>query len=136
MRPKPPRSPAPCRNRRRTLRAGAALALAAASGWAHQASAQVARNFPPTARLGRFEVRVFPEAVLNDEPVRLGAGARIYDQRNMIVTPSSLSGSHDVLVERDPAGNVGRVWILTADESKAAQARERERASGSAGQGR
>jgi len=54
----------------------------------------------------------------------------------MIVMPASLSGSFDALVERDPVGKLGRVWILTPDELKAAQARERERASGSAGQGR
>jgi hypothetical protein len=134
MQPKPPRDSSPRRARRRALRAAAALV--AAAGWARPALAQLVRSFPPAARLGRLEIRVFPEATLNGEPVRLAAGARIYDQRNMIVMPASLSGSFDALVERDPVGNLGRVWILTPDELKAAQARERERASGSAGQGR
>ncbi|MFO1300576.1 MAG: hypothetical protein U1F17_09365 [Burkholderiaceae bacterium] len=114
----------------------AAAVLVAAAGWAKPALAQLPRSFPPAARLGRLEIRVFPEATLNGEPMRLAAGARIYDQRNMIVMPASLSGSFDALVERDPVGNVGRVWILTPDELAAAQARERERPSGSAGQGR
>jgi hypothetical protein len=134
MQPKPPRDSSPRRARRHALRAAAVLV--AAAGWAHPALAQLVRSFPPAARLGRLEIRVFPEATLNGEPVRLAAGARIYDQRNMIVMPASLSGSFDALVERDPVGNLGRVWILTPDELKAAQARERERASGSAGQGR
>lgn len=134
MQPKPPRDSALRRARRRALRAAAVLV--AAAGWAQPALAQLARTFPAAARLGRLEVRVFPEATLNGEPVRLAAGARIYDQRNMIVMPASLSGSFDALVERDPVGNLGRVWILTPDELTAAQARERERANGSAGQGR
>ena len=133
MQPKPPRDSSPRRARRHALRAAAVLVAAA---WAQPALAQLARSFPPAARPGRLEIRVFPEATLNGEPVRLAAGARIYDQRNMIVMPASLSGSFDALVERDPVGNLGRVWILTPDELKAAQERERERASGSAGQGR
>jgi hypothetical protein len=31
--------------------------------------------------------------------------------------PASLSGSFDALVERDPVGNLGRVWILTQEEA-------------------
>ena len=134
MQPKPPRDSSPRRARRQAL--CAAAVLVATAGWAQPALSQLVRSFPPAARLGRLEIRVFPEATLNGEPVRLAAGARIYDQRNMIVMPASLSGSFDALVERDPVGNLGRVWILTPDELKAAQARERERASGSAGQGR
>lgn len=132
MQPKPPQDPTPHRGRRSALRAAIALA-AAASGWPLQAAAQLVRPFPDSARLGRLQIRVFPEATLNDEPVRLAAGARIYDQRNLIVMPASLSGTFDVLVERDGAGHIGRAWILTPEELKAAQARERDRASGQPG---
>jgi len=127
-----PRDHAPCRARRRALSAAAA---AVALTWWLPASAQGARNFPQAARPGRFAMRVFPEAALDGQPVRLAAGARIYDQRNMIVMPASLSGSFDALVERDPVGDISRVWLLTPEELRAAQARERERAR-SAGSGR
>jgi len=110
-----------------------AIALAAAGAWAGALPAQVMRNLPPDARPGRFEMRVFPEASLDGQAVRLGAGARIYDQRNMIVMPASLSGTFDALVERDPGGQVGRVWLLTPAELEAAQARERERSSATPG---
>jgi len=126
-----PRDPAPSRARRHALHVGAAATLA----WWLPASAQGTRSFPQAARPGRFAMRVFPEATLDDEPVRLSAGARIYDQRNMIVMPASLSGSFDALVERDPVGDIARVWLLTPEESQAAQARERERAR-STGSGR
>lgn len=123
----PPREPAPCRARRRALGAVAAVALA----WSLPAPAQGTRSFPEAARPGRFAMRIFPEATLDGEPVRLGAGARIFDQRNMIVMPASLSGSFDALVERDPAGNVSRVWLLTPEELQAAQAREQARSAAS-----
>jgi len=126
-----PRDPDPCRARRRALSAAAAVPLA----WWLPASAQGARRFPQAARPGRFAMRVFPEAALDGQPVRLAAGARIYDQRNMIVMPASLSGIFDALVERDQVGDISRVWLLTPEESQAAQARERERAR-SAGSGR
>jgi len=64
------------------------------------------------------------------QPVRLAAGARIHDADNRIVMPSTLSGAFDVLVERDPSGQVGRVWILTPAELAAAQERERARSAG------
>ncbi|MCZ2413577.1 MAG: hypothetical protein LC136_04870 [Burkholderiales bacterium] len=105
----------------------AAVALA----WSLPAPAQGTRSFPEAARPGRFAMRIFPEATLDGEPVRLGAGARIFDQRNMIVMPASLSGSFDALVERDPAGNVSRVWLLTPEELLAAQAREQARSAAS-----
>jgi hypothetical protein len=136
MQPKPPQDSDLPSGRRRALRAGfaAAAVLAVPSG---RAAAQSARNFPAGARLGRLELRVFPEAQLDGVAVRLGAGARIFDQRNMIVMPATMAGQHDVLVERDTAGDIGRVWIVSADELKAAQARERERSSsGPAGQRR
>ncbi len=118
---------------RLSRRALLAIALAAAGAWAGALPAQVMRNLPPDARPGRFEMRVFPEASLDGQAVRLGAGARIYDQRNMIVMPASLSGTFDALVERDPGGQVGRVWLLTPAELEAAQARERERSSATPG---
>jgi len=122
-----PHVPNQRRARRAALSAGIALGVAALLG-ARPAAAQAARAFPESARLGRLRMRVFPEATLNDEPVRFGAGARIYNERNMIVMPATVSGDLDVLVERDPVGNIARAWILAPDELQAA--RERERTSG------
>ncbi len=132
MQPTPPPHPAAGRSRRRALSAALALALAGACR-PGLVAAQAGRSFPPGARLARLELRVFPEALLNGEPVRLGAGARIFDQRNMIVMPATLQGSFVALVERDASGFVGRVWLLTDEELKAAQARESGR--GGAAQG-
>ncbi len=103
------------------LLAAAGLPLAAAAP--RIAVAQLARPFPASAVLGRLEMRVFPEAALDGKPVRLTAGARIHDAENRIVMPATLSGTFDVLVETDSAGQVTRAWILTADELAAAKKR-------------
>ncbi|OJX07437.1 MAG: hypothetical protein BGO72_08240 [Burkholderiales bacterium 70-64] len=130
MQPTPPTSPV-----RRPARRAALRAVLAAAGvaWAAASPAQVVRAFPEAAKLGRFEMRIFPEAALDGQAVRLGAGARIYDARNMIVMPASLSGVFDALVERDPSGQIGRVWLLTPAELEAAQARQRERPAAASG---
>lgn len=90
------------------------------------AVAQLVRPFPESAKLGRLEMRVFPEAVLDGEPARLTAGARIHDAENRIVMPSTLSGTFDVLVETDSAGQIVRAWILTPDELAAARKRAKQ----------
>lgn len=112
---------------RRLLLLGLATGPFAMLAASRPARAQLTRPFPASARPGRLEMRVFPEAVLNGEPVRLAAGARIHDTDNRIVMPSTLAGPLDVLVERDLSGQVVRAWILTPAERTAAQARERER---------
>jgi hypothetical protein len=89
--------------------------------------AQLLRAFPEKARLARLEMRIFPEALLDGETVRLAAAARIHDAHNRIVMPASLSGTHDVLVEDDASGQIGRIWILTPEELAAARERKKNR---------
>ncbi|MCL4183044.1 MAG: hypothetical protein KJ011_06310 [Burkholderiaceae bacterium] len=115
--------------RRRLLLLGLAAGPLALS----TARAQLVRSFPESARLGRLEMRIFPEAVLNDEPVRLAAGARIHDADNRIVMPSTLAGTFDVLVERPLPAEIARARAPPAPAPAAAQARERARASGASG---
>lgn len=122
--PPPQRS----RTRRRAVALLAALPLVgAAFAFAPRVQAQLLRSFPEKARLARFEMRIFPEALLDGEIVRLAAAARIHDANNRIVMPASLSGTHDVLVENDASGQIGRVWILTPEELAAARERAKSR---------
>lgn len=116
------------RSRRRVLVAIAASPLAlSALAAPHAARAQLQRSFPEKARLGRLEMRIFPEAVLDGETVRLAAAARIHDANNRIVMPASLSGTYDVLVADDASGQIARVWILTPAELAAARERSKSR---------
>lgn len=123
-----PHSPPHARKRRRAVAALLALPLAlVALAPAHRAQAQLLRSFPENARPGRLEMRIFPEAVLDGKPVRLAAGARIYDTDNRIVMPASLSGTHEVLVDEDASGSIARIWLPTSEELAAARERENER---------
>ena len=122
-----PQLPPHLRSRRRTLLALAASPFLAMLAPVPVAYGQLVRAFPEKARLGRFEMRIFPEAMLDGDTVRLAAAARIHDTNNRIVMPASLSGVHDVLVEDDLTGQVGRVWILTPDELAAARERKKSR---------
>lgn len=105
----------------------AASPVVVALAFASRAHAQLLRSFPGKARLARFEMRLFPEALLDGESVRLAAAARIHDTDNRIVMPASLSGAYDVLVEDDASGQIGRVWILTPEELAAARERQQSR---------
>ncbi len=122
-----PHLPPQSRTRRRAALTLAALPVAAALAFAPRARAQLLRAFPEKARLARLEMRIFPEALLDGETVRLAAAARIHDAHNRIVMPASLSGTHDVLVEDDASGQIGRIWILTPEELAAARERKKNR---------
>lgn len=118
------RSPVICR--RQSLLALISIALFAALGFgasAGVATAQPIRQIPAEARFGEFEILQYPEASIDDKTLRLGAGARIHDSRNMIVLPSTVTGKHAVLYQLDPAGQLSRIWILAPEELEAAKAR-------------
>lgn len=101
-----------------------AVCLAVAASLVHApVHAQSLRPLPASARLADFEMRQYPEILLNGELARMSAGAQIRDAQNRIVMPAGIRGTHPVLYERDPSGQVSRIWILTADEVKAAKAR-------------
>jgi hypothetical protein len=101
-----------------------AVGLAVAAALVHTpVHAQSLRPLPATARLADFEMRQYPEILLNGELARMSAGGQIRDAQNRIVMPAGITGTHPVLYERDPSGQVSRIWILTADEVKAAKAR-------------
>ncbi len=80
------------------------------------ASAQVNRIIPPEAVPGLFKPATFPEAFMNGQAVRLGAGARIYDEQNMIRMPASLSGDYRVAFVRGNMGEILQIWMLTDAE--------------------
>jgi hypothetical protein len=98
------------------------------------AAAQV-RAIPEDALLGRLSMGVFPDALLDGKAVRLGPGARIYDESNIIVMPGGISGEKRVAYLRGTMGEVVQVWILTPAEQKAVSERIAEaRRRGAAGQ--
>ncbi len=53
---------------------------------------------------------------MNGQPVVLGAGARIYDEQNLIRTPASLSGDYRVAFVRGNLGEILQIWMLSDAE--------------------
>jgi hypothetical protein len=82
------------------------------------AMAQVARNFPADALRGTLVVVNPPEALLNGQPARLGAGARILGTDNLIKVPATLIDQRlAVHYTVDTQGLLRQVWILRPEEA-------------------
>lgn len=92
---------------------GCAFAVAAMSAQAFD------RPFPPTVKRGVMTPAVSPAIIINDKTRTLTAGARIWNQDNMIEMPAALRGSKFAVNYTEiESGEIDRVWILTADEAK------------------
>ena len=109
---------------RLVLQALAALLVSVLVGIAAApASAQI-RTIPAHAKLATLTLGVFPDAELNGKAVKLGPGARIFNQDNMIVIPASIKGTrHVVAYSTGSLGEVVSVWILKDPEVRQLRAR-------------
>jgi hypothetical protein len=83
------------------------------------ARAQRTRAVPETAEIGRLSILVFPDAMLDGRPVRLGPGTRIYDAQSMIKPPGSLNGEHRVAFVRGAMNEINQIWLVTDAEYRA-----------------
>jgi len=81
------------------------------------------RPIPEDAELGRLEIVVFPQALLDGRPVMLGPGTRIFDEQNMIRPPSTVQGVQRVAFARGTMGEITRVWLVTDAEHREIAAR-------------
>jgi len=80
------------------------------------------RTFPIGTLRGKFMVTNAPDVELDGKPDRLGAGARIRSDQNMLVMPGAIIGQkYLVNYTRDAAGLLREVWILTPTEATASR---------------
>jgi hypothetical protein len=76
------------------------------------------RSFPPAALRGKMTPGYYPDLTLDGKARKLSPSARIFNQDNMIEMPAALRGSNIVVnYTVDGAGDIDRIWILTADEA-------------------
>jgi hypothetical protein len=76
------------------------------------------RPFPPGALRGKMTPGYYPDLTLDGKARKLSPSSRIFNQDNMIEMPAALRGSNIVVnYTVDGAGEIDRVWILTADEA-------------------
>ncbi|ABR91104.1 Uncharacterized conserved protein [Janthinobacterium sp. Marseille] len=77
------------------------------------------RPFPDTVKRGVMTPANYPAIIIDEKTRTLSAGARIWNQDNMIEMPSALRGSEfAVNYTESDTGDIDRIWILTADEAK------------------
>ena len=102
----------------------AAGALLAGVALVHaSAGAQMQRLFPQQTQRATIEFGAPPEVLLNGRAEALGPGTRVFDERNMGVLPGFLVGQvHAVNYQRDAAGVIRQIWILTPAERDASEA--------------
>ena len=82
------------------------------------AQVQSMRNFPGSVERAKMEVLSAVEVLIDGKPARLGAGARIRSEKNLLVPATHLVGQKvTVNYQRDPSGYISRVWLLSADEA-------------------
>ncbi len=75
------------------------------------------RAFPASALRGTLIVTAAPDVLIDRRPARLSPGARIRDDRNMLVMSGALSGREFIVnYTREAHGLIHDVWILTPAE--------------------
>lgn len=78
------------------------------------------RPFPPSARRGTMTPAPYPAIIINSQQLTLSAGARIWNQDNLIEMPAALRGQNlPVNYTQTNQGEIDRVWILTPAEASA-----------------
>jgi hypothetical protein len=76
------------------------------------------RPFPPSVKRGVMSPGFYPVIIIDGQTRHLSAGARIWNQDNLIEMPASLRGSgFAVNYTEDIQGDIDRVWMLSNEEA-------------------
>jgi hypothetical protein len=102
-------------NALRRIAAGLAFGIALSVG---AAPAAAARSLPGDATFAKDAEFSYPYVKAGKQILHLAAGARIYNESNLIVMPVAVPAKANVLFKTDINGDVSRVWILTDEETK------------------
>lgn len=83
-------------------------------------SQELAREFPLTALRGVVAFSGPPAVVLNGTPAQLAPGARLRGTDNLLVLPTTLTGSSHTVhyTLEDTTGMIKELWILREAERK------------------
>ena len=93
--------------------------LAAVLALAALPASALERNFPDTVKRAKVTPSVYPAIVIDGKVRNLSAGARIWNEDNMIELPASLRGSSlPANYTENGEGEIDRVWLLGPDEAR------------------
>ena len=107
------------------LRLGALISLCL--GLAVQSEVQAQHSLPQDAKYAAKAQFNYPSVKVGKQTLRLSVSSKIYNEQNLIITPTSAPSSADVLYRLDINGEVSQIWILTPEESKLAAKAASER---------
>jgi hypothetical protein len=79
---------------------------------------------PANARYGELKAFQYPQARIGDKVLRVAPGAKLYNAQNLIIMPAGMPQQAKVLYRLDPSGEIIELWLLTAAEAAAAEARK------------
>jgi hypothetical protein len=85
-----------------------------------------ARQLPADARFGQVTRFQYPLVAIGKRTFRMGPGARIYNQHNLIIMPAAMPGRANVAFKLDMAGEIASIWLLTAEEVAAVKQQEKK----------
>jgi len=77
------------------------------------------RNFPENTRRGVLNMSKYPDVLINGKAVNTAPGLRIYDDENLFVSPTQITGNYIIInYLEDNFGDVSKIWVLTDTERK------------------
>jgi len=75
------------------------------------------RNFPANVQRGVMSASVYPQIMINGQAQLLAPGAKIFDDKNLIIMATSLlNNAYTVNYTIDAQGKIDRIWVLTNEE--------------------
>lgn len=87
--------------------------------WGASALAQMTteRQFPPGTKRGVLDMSRYPDIRLDGKARYLSPGARIFNNENLLVLPSTLDAPKIIVnYTENTMGDIDKVWILTTAE--------------------
>ena len=96
-----------------------AILLALSLSLTAMSAAAFERNFPLTTKRGVMTPDLYPAVLINGKARNLSAGARIWNQDNLIEQPSSLrERGVPVNYTENDHGEIDRIWMLRPEEAR------------------
>lgn len=95
------------------------LTIVATTSLSSFAQSPAERNFPANTKRGVLNMSKYPDVIINGKLVNTAPGLRIYDDENLFVLPTQLTGNYIIInYLEDNFGDVSKIWVLTVAERK------------------
>jgi|SRR5882672_2041551 len=80
----------------------------------------IRRNIPADALVGKITAATASQVEIDGKVYRLAPGTRIFNQRNLTVTPNMIQPNAPARYALDEGGNVRAIWLVDEDDQTGA----------------